>query len=85
MRRVGTPFYLALRQKALPRQTQPAMNVNPPAGVIAPIQRGAPSASAYRLPQNSITPIVNAIELAMRQRDGGAPASPRSANACQNW
>ena len=49
------------RHAATSIDNQPMMKATPPNGVIAPVQRGAPSASAYKLPQNSTIPIANAL------------------------
>ena len=82
------------RHAATSIDNQPIMKATPPNGVIAPVQRGAPSASAYKLPQNSTIPIANALaatDSGFERARVNADASPiqmdtpNSANACQNW
>src|SRR6185437_7268926 len=71
---------------ATPNATQPATNAKPPSGVITPTGRGAPSASAYRLPQNRTIPSANRIapRCAACERPAES-AHSANASACQNW
>src|ERR1700754_3083399 len=71
---------------ANPAATHPPINATPPTGVTSPTSRGAPSASAYRLPENSRIPTANSPIATPRARPDGNPiTAPNSASACQKW
>ena len=67
-------------------KSHPAMNANPPKGVIAPNQRFSVSTKPYKLPENSTVPATNAHPAhAGKLEPGHCPAENTTPHSPATW